>query len=100
VRTYVYQSVTLTSYTNGEESSKPALSPFGPVRAGLTTTQRTNTVHRLTELLNYLERQVEILESKSLKVLSTSLTDTTHLVEPKHSTLDITGTDEVTRPIL
>jgi hypothetical protein len=92
VKTYVYRSVTLTSYTNGGESSKPALSPFGPVRAGLTTTQRTNTAHQLTELLNYLERQVEILESKSLKVLSTSLTDTTHLVEPKPFTVDITGT--------
>jgi hypothetical protein len=92
VRTYVYQSVTLTSYTSGESESKAALSPFGPVRAGLTTTQRTNTVHQLSELLNYLEKQVEILESKSLKVLSTSLTDTTHLVEPKPSTIDTTGT--------
>jgi hypothetical protein len=93
VKTYVYQSVTLTSYTSGGESNKPVSSPFGPVRAGLTTTQRTNTVHQLTELLNYLEKQVEILESKSLKVLSTSLTDTTHLVEPKPSTIDTTGTD-------
>jgi hypothetical protein len=93
VKTYVYQSVTLTSYTSGGESSKPVSSPFGPVRAGLTTTQRTNTVHQLTELLNYLEKQVEILESKSLKVLSTSLTDTTHLVEPKPSTIDTTGTE-------
>jgi hypothetical protein len=93
VKTYVYQSVTLTSYTSGGESNKPVSSPFGPVKAGLTTTQRTNTVHQLTELLNYLEKQVEILESKSLKVLSTSLTDTTHLVEPKPSTIDITGTE-------
>jgi hypothetical protein len=92
VRTYVYRNVTLTSYTSGESESKPALSPFGPVRAGLTTTQRTNKVHQLTELLNYLEKQVEILENKSLKVLSTSLTDTTHLVEPSVSTTDITGT--------
>ena len=93
MKTYVYQSVTLTSYTNGGESNKTALSPFGPVRAGLTTTQRTNTVHQLTELLNYLEKQVEILESKSLKVLSTFLTDTTHLAEPSDSTIDITGTE-------
>jgi hypothetical protein len=93
VKTYVYQNVTLTSYTSGESESKPVLSPFGPVRAGLTTTQRTNKVHQLTELLNYLEKQVEILENKSLKVLSTSLTDTTHLVEPKPFTIDETGTD-------
>jgi hypothetical protein len=92
VKTYVYRSVTLTSYTSGESESKPVLSPFGPVRAGLTTTQRTNKVHQLSELLNYLEKQVEILENKSLKVLSTSLTDTTHLVEPSVSTTDITGT--------
>ena len=93
MKTYVYQNVTLTSYTSGGESNKPVSSPFGPVKAGLTTTQRTNTVLQLTELLNYLEKQVEILESKSLKVLSTSLTDTTHLVEPKPSTIDITGTE-------
>ena len=93
MKTYVYRSVTLTSYTNGEEGNKPASSPFGPVRAGLTTTQRTNTAHQLMELLNYLEKQVEILESKSLKVLCTSLQDTTHLVEPKPSTIDTTGTE-------
>jgi hypothetical protein len=92
VKTYVYRSVTLTSYTSGESVSKPVLSPFGPVRAGLTTTQRTNKVHQLSELLNYLEKQVEILENKSLKVLSTSLQDTTHLVEPNPSTIDETGT--------
>ena len=93
MRTYVYRSVTLTSYTGGEGERARALSPYGPVRAGLTTLQRTNTDHRLTELLNYLEREVEILESKSLKVLSTSLTDTTHLVEPKPSTIGETGTE-------
>jgi hypothetical protein len=91
VRTYVYQSVTLTSYTNGEEGNKPVSSPFGPVRAGLTTMQRTDTDHQLTELLNYLEKQVETLESKSLKVLSTFLTGTQHLVKPKPSTIDTTG---------
>ena len=93
MKTYVYRSVTLTSYTNGESVSKPVLSPFGPVRAGLTTTQRTNKVHQLSELLNYLEKQVEILENRSSKVLSMSLIDTTHLVEPSVSTIDTTGTD-------
>jgi hypothetical protein len=95
VKTYVYRSVTLTSYTNGESVSKPASSPFGPVRAGLTTTQRTNKVHQLSELLNYLEKQVEILENKSLKVLSTWSQDTEPLVEPKPSTTDTTGTENV-----
>ncbi len=91
MKTYVYRSVTLTSYTSGESESKPASSPFGPVRAGLTTTQRTNKVHQLSELLNYLEKQVETLENKSLKALSIFLTDTTHLVEPSVSTIDETG---------
>ena len=100
MKTYVYQSVTLTSYTSGGESSKRALSPFGPVRAGLTTTPRTNTDLQLTELLSYLEKQVEILESKSLKVLCTFLTDTTHRAEPSLSTIDTTGTNEITRSIL
>ena len=93
MKTYVYRSVTLTSYTSGESVSKRALSPFGPVRAGLTTTQRTSKVHQLSELLSYLEKQVEILENRSSKVLSMLLTDTTHLVEPNVSTIDTTGTD-------
>lgn len=97
MRTYVYRSVTLTSYTSGESVSRSALSPFGPVRAGLTTTPAQETVKveslaRLTELLNYLEREVQILENKSSKVLCTFLQDTTHLVEPSVSTTDTTGT--------
>ena len=92
MKTYVYRSVTLTSYTNGERESSPASSPFGPVRAGMTTTRRTERVLQLSELLSFLEKKVEILENKSLKVLFTSLTDTTHLVEPNAFTTDITGT--------
>ena len=92
MKTYVYRSVTLTSYTNGESVSKPVSSPFGPVRAGLTTTQRTNKVHQLSELLNYLEREAQILENKSSKVLSIFLTDTTHLVEQNPFIPDTTGT--------
>lgn len=96
MRTYVYRSVTLTSYTSGESVSRSALSPFGPVKAGLTTTPAQETVRveslaRLTELLNCLEREVTTLENKSLKVLSTSLQDTTHLVEPNLGTTDTTG---------
>ena len=98
MKTYVYRSVTLTSYTSGENVSKPVLSPFGPVRAGLTTTPvretaRAESLARLTELLNYLEREVQILENRSSKVLSTSLQDTTHLVEPNLGTIDTTGTE-------
>jgi hypothetical protein len=47
-----------------------ALSPFGPVRAGLTTSLTTNEA-RLTELLNSLESAVATLESKSYTALHT-----------------------------
>jgi hypothetical protein len=50
-------SVTTTVRSN-------ALSPYGPVRAGLTTLQTTNDLV-LTELLNSLEREVANLLSKS-----------------------------------
>jgi len=98
VRTYEYPNVTLTSYTSGENVSRRALSPFGPVKAGLTTTPvqgmgKAESLVRLTELLNYLEREATILESKSLKVLFTFLEDTTHRVEPKLSTIDTTTTE-------
>ncbi len=74
MKTYVYRSVTLTSYTGGGESSKPALSPFGPVRAGLTT-RRTIPDLVLMELLSYLEKESKILESKLLAVSNTLNTD-------------------------
>ena len=92
MKTYVYRSVTLTSYTTGEGESLSASSPFGPVRAGLTTLQRTKREVQLLELLSYLEKKVEILESKSSKVLDISLQGTTHLVEPCASITDTTGT--------
>ena len=75
MKTYAYPSVTLISYTGGGESSKPVLSPFGPVRAGLTT-KRTIPDLVLTELLNYLEKESKILESRlsaALNILSTDI---------------------------
>ena len=45
-------------------------SPYGPVRAGLTTSQTTPEV-RLTELLNSLESAVENLNFKSFTVYDT-----------------------------
>jgi hypothetical protein len=91
VKTYVYQSVTLTSYTGGGESSRPALSPFGPVRAGLTT-RRTIPDLVLTELLNYLEKESKILESKLSQVLTTLSTDIAPRVTRLVSTTVETGT--------
>jgi len=48
-----------------------ALSPYGPVRAGLTTSQRINEEVQLTELLNSLENVVATLISKSYTVSDT-----------------------------
>jgi hypothetical protein len=84
-------SVTLTLVMGGKEEKAPVLSVFGPVRAGLTTTQRTNEDRALTELLNTLEREVATLVSRSYAVLDTYLTGTTHLVEPKLSIAGTTG---------
>jgi hypothetical protein len=51
-------------------TSRRALSPYGPVRAGLTTSQTTND-QALTELLNSLERKVASLVSKSSTLCDT-----------------------------
>jgi hypothetical protein len=91
VKTYVYRSVTLTSYTGGGESSKPVLSPFGPVRAGLTT-KRTIPDLVLSELLSYLEKESKILESKLSQVSTTLSTDIAPRVTRLVSTTVETGT--------
>ena len=48
-----------------------ASSPYGPVRAGLTTSQRTSRDQALTELLSSLENVVADLNSKSYTALDT-----------------------------
>ena len=48
-----------------------ALSPYGPVRAGLTTSQRIDKDRALTELLNSLEKIVQDLNYKSFEVYDT-----------------------------
>ena len=75
------QKTTLRLVLGGKEESGNALSPFGPVRAGLTTSQRTNKDLALLVLLSSLERKIEDLNTKSLEVLNTFLTGTTHRVE-------------------
>ena len=47
-----------------------ALSPYGPVKAGLTTLQTTQD-HQLTELLNSLENAVANLNYKSFTAYDT-----------------------------
>jgi len=72
-----------------------ALSVYGPVRAGLTTSRITHD-QALTELLNDLERKVEILQSKSFTVLDTC---STALMQARvallDSTTDTAGTDTI-----
>jgi hypothetical protein len=79
-----------------------ALSPYGPVRAGLTTLLNQETVEveneaRLTELLNSLESVVETLQYKSFTAYDT-LTIALEGVRVALSagTQDTTGTDETT----
>jgi hypothetical protein len=91
VKTYVYQSVTLTSYTGGGESNRPVLSPFGPVRADLTT-KRTIPDLVLSELLSYLEKESKILESKLSAALNILSTDIQPRVTRLVSTTVSTGT--------
>lgn len=60
-------------------SKSPALSLYGPVRAGLTTLPTTND-QQLTELLSCLERKIADLNTKSYTVLDT-LTIATQRIE-------------------
>jgi len=93
VRTRHLSLVTSThsDTTNNRES---VLSPYGPVRAGLTTLQTTND-QQLTELLSSLEREVASLVSKS-----STLCDTLNIVTQEVSAAlssiatDEAGTDE------
>ena len=51
-----------------------ASSPYGPVKAGLTTLPRTSEEVRLMELLNSLENVVHDLNYKSFEVYDTLVT--------------------------
>ena len=64
MRTENWQGNTRGLRLVGEGESGSASSPYGPMRAGLTTSQATNKEAQLLELLNSLEKEVEILHSK------------------------------------
>lgn len=66
-----------------------ALSPYGPVRAGLITSRITRDLP-LTELLNDLEKKVNDLTSKSYEVLGISIIAT----EAARAALSAGGTSE------
>ena len=90
------QKTTLRLVLGGKEESGSVLSPFGPVRAGLTTSQRTNKDLALLVLLSSLERKIEDLNTKSLEVLNTFLSDTNHPV--RHISFSSTAT--ITRNVV
>ena len=60
------------------KTKSDVLSPYGPVRAGLTTSQTTPEA-RLTELLNSLENVVDNLNYKSFTVYDTLVIATENL---------------------
>ena len=63
----------------GEEENGNAFSLYGPKRAGLITSPRTQQV-QLSELLNSLEREVENLNSKYCEAYVTLVNVIEHLV--------------------
>jgi hypothetical protein len=70
-------------------------SPYGPVRAGLTTSQTTPEA-RLTELLNSLESVVDNLNYKSFTVYDTLIIATENLrVALSNIATDADGTDTI-----
>ena len=89
------QRTTLRLVGTGEGENGSALSPFGPVRAGLITMQRTKEDQALTELLNSLEREIAELSIKSCEVLNIFLRDTKHLAEHTSSFSSVTITDNI-----
>ena len=75
------------------EKKLRALSPYGPVKAGLTTLPTTNEA-RLMELLNSLESVVDRLNFKSFTVYDTLNTAIEGVrVALSHTTIEKGGTD-------
>ena len=80
MRTENWQSNTRGLRLVGEDESGSVSTTFGPVRAGLTTTHRTQQA-QLSELLSSLEREVESLNSKYCEAYVTLTSVMDHLVK-------------------
>ena len=77
------------------KTKSDVLSPYGPVRAGLTTSQTTPEA-RLTELLNSLENVVDNLNYKSFTVYDTLVIATENLrVALSNIATEEAGTDTI-----
>ena len=87
------QRTTLRLVSTGEGESGSASSPFGPLKVGLITMQKTKEDQVLTELLNSLEREIAELSIKSCEVLNIFLKDTKHLARQKVSFSSTTTTE-------
>ena len=77
----------------GEDENGRASSNYGPVRAGLTTTHRTQQV-QLSELLSSLEKEVENLNSKYCEAYVTLLDVMTRLAKLTALLLPTNTTEE------
>ena len=77
----------------GRDERASVLSNYGPVRAGLITTRRTED-QVLTELLNCLEREIADQSYRFSEVCATLASVTERLVRLYASTLDTAGTDK------
>ena len=82
-------SLVTHEHSDTVRGSEPALSHFGPVKAGLTTSQTTQS-QQLSELLNSLESVVKNLNYKSFTVYDTLNT----AIEAVRAALSPTQTDE------
>ena len=96
MKTENWQSNTPGLRLVGEEESGSASSPYGPMRAGLTTSHRIQLLV-LSELLSSLESKIKFQESKYLEVLDTLKGVTARLAELTNSPLptDITKEKDV-----
>ena len=93
MRTENWQSNTPGLRLVGEDESGSASSPYGPMKAGLTTSHRIQLLV-LSELLSSLESKIEFQESKYLEVLDTLKGVTARLAELTSSPSKINTTEE------
>jgi hypothetical protein len=88
----VSHSSIVVSLSDIRQERERACSPFGPVRAGLTSSQTTQH-QQLSELLNYCLRSLEILQSKYYTDLNTlSIVTKEALAKHSASTIETGGT--------
>ena len=92
MRTENWQSNTRGLRLVGEGESGSASSPYGPMRAGLTTSHRTQLLV-LSELLNDLERRIDELRFRFFTVLDTLSQDIELPAEVGRSFPNIDGTE-------